>query len=137
MGVFKTICGGACVSRPCSSANKVQPNLFLRLIFVPIVACDQTLLFGRAKRNARGSGEAARAEGSPLACLSRVHFSRYPPNGELARMLPQSDHPRRLDIRSTSPGDQPQRLSFHQIDESIFNLRADVHSSAMTATNQV
>ena len=52
-------------------------------------------------------------------------------------MLPQSDHPRRLDIQSTSPGDQPQRLSFHQIDESIFNLRADVHSSAMTATNQV
>ena len=25
---------------------------------------------------------------SPLACLSRVYFSRYPPNGELARRLP-------------------------------------------------
>ena len=24
---------------------------------------------------------------SPLACLSRVYFSRYPPNGELARRL--------------------------------------------------
>ena len=27
------------------------------------------------------------AVASPLACLSRVHFSRYPPNGELARRL--------------------------------------------------
>ena len=27
------------------------------------------------------------AVASPLACLSRVYFSRYPPNGELARRL--------------------------------------------------
>ena len=33
--------------------------------------------------------ETARASGfaSPLACLPRVHFSRYPPNEELARGL--------------------------------------------------
>ena len=36
------------------------------------LACEQALLFGRA---------------SPLACLSRVYFSRYPPNAELARRL--------------------------------------------------
>ena len=53
-----------------------------------IVACKQALLFGRARRVA--CGEAARgvpAFASPLACLSSVHFSRYPPNGELARRL--------------------------------------------------
>ena len=51
------------------------------------------LLFGRVKRVARANGEAARyrspspAFESPLACLSCVYFSRYPPKGELARRL--------------------------------------------------
>ena len=45
-----------------------------------------------SRENARASGEAARgrpppAVASPLACLSRVYFSRYPPNVELARRL--------------------------------------------------
>ena len=30
------------------------------------------------RENARASGEAARGLASPLACLSRVYFSRYP-----------------------------------------------------------
>ena len=56
------------------------------------LACEQALLFGRAKRAAReGASERRMREGpavaSPLACLSRVYFSRYPPNGELARRL--------------------------------------------------
>ena len=45
------------------------------------IACEQALLFGRAKRAAR-----ERTRGR-LACLSRVYFSRYPPNGELAHRL--------------------------------------------------
>ena len=46
------------------------------------IAYEQALLFGRAKRAA---GE--RASERRSACLSRVYFSRYPPNGELARRL--------------------------------------------------
>ena len=41
------------------------------------IACEQALLFGRAKRAARGW----------RTCLSCVYFSRYPPNGELAHRL--------------------------------------------------
>ena len=73
-------------------------NLLQRLCsvrsFLLSIACEQALLFGRAKR---AKGERAReprsregplpAVASPLACLSRVYFSRYPPNGELARRL--------------------------------------------------
>ena len=44
----------------------------------------QALLFGRAKRAARDPAFAA-----PLARFSRV-FSRYPPNGELARRIIQN-----------------------------------------------
>ena len=58
------------------------------------LACEQALLFGRAKRAARERASERRSrEGPPpavaslLACLSRVYFSRYPPNGELARRL--------------------------------------------------
>ena len=57
-----------------------------------MVTCEQALLFGRAKQAARGLGkESLRrslmnfhlsplppAFASPLACLSRVYFSRYP-----------------------------------------------------------
>ena len=39
------------------------------------------------KRAAKPRGAAPPAVASPLACLSRVYFSRYPPNGELARRL--------------------------------------------------
>ena len=46
------------------------------------LACEQALLFGRAKRAAR-----ARASVQLWRLLSRVYFSRYPPNGELARRL--------------------------------------------------
>ena len=46
------------------------------------IACEQALLFGRAKRAAMGR------EKHPLSpLLSRVHVSRYPPNGGLARRL--------------------------------------------------
>ena len=61
------------------------------------LACEQALLFGRAKLAARERASERRSwEGprpfsilppalaSPLARLSRVYFSRYPPNGELA-----------------------------------------------------
>ena len=44
------------------------------------------------RENARASGEAATGLASPLACLSRVYFSRYPPIGELARRLSQVVH---------------------------------------------
>ena len=45
-------------------------------------ACEQALLFGRAKRAKMGR------EKPPLSrLLSRVYVSRYPPNGELARRL--------------------------------------------------
>ena len=47
-----------------------------------MIACEQALLFGPAKRVARASGEA-----SHVACHSRVYFLRYPPNGKLARRL--------------------------------------------------
>ena len=57
-----------------------------------LLACEQALLFGRAKRAARERASERRsregpAVASPLACLSRVYFSQYPPNGELARRL--------------------------------------------------
>ena len=44
------------------------------------LACEQALLFGGAKRAARGVA-------SPFACHSRVYFSQYSPNGKLARRL--------------------------------------------------
>ena len=73
-------------------------NLLQRLcsvrFFLLSIACEQALLFGRAKRAARERAIEPRsregpppAVASPLACLSRVYFSRYPPNGELARRL--------------------------------------------------
>jgi len=46
------------------------------------LACEQALLFGRAKRAAR-----ARASVRLSRLPSRVYFSRYAPNGELARRL--------------------------------------------------
>ena len=48
-----------------------------------IIVCEQALLFGRTKRAAREHA----SERAPLACLSRIYFSLYPPNGELARRL--------------------------------------------------
>ena len=44
------------------------------------LACEQALLFRRAKR-------AVRERAFPVECLSRVYFSRYHPNGDLARGL--------------------------------------------------
>ena len=44
------------------------------------LACEQALLFGRAKRAARGVA-------SPFACHSGVYFSQYHPNRELGRRL--------------------------------------------------
>ena len=64
------------------------------------VAYKQALLFGWAKQAVRERASERSREGpkksslcpapafaSPLACLSRVHFSWYPSNGELARRL--------------------------------------------------
>ena len=51
------------------------------------IACEQALLFGRAKRAARERvSERGSCEGRSRL-LSRVYFSLYPPNGELARRL--------------------------------------------------
>ena len=50
------------------------------------IACEQS----EPRKNARASSETAGghpAFASPLACLSRVYFSQYPPNGEPARGL--------------------------------------------------
>ena len=57
--------------------------LMAKFVVMTLLACEQALLFGWA------SGDAARspAFASPLACLSRVYFSQYLPNGELARRL--------------------------------------------------
>ena len=53
------------------------------------LTCEQVLLFGRAKRAARERvSERERREGPRF--LSRVYFSRYPPNGEPARRLQQN-----------------------------------------------
>ena len=62
------------------------------------VTCEQALISYLGKRSKpckRASGKAMRGWGkapaptfaSPLVCLSCVHFSWYPPNGELARWL--------------------------------------------------
>ena len=55
------------------------------------------------------------AVASPLACLSRVYFSRYPPNGELARRLAisvfQHQHIRNLTIQQHFSLSPP-RLAF-------------------------
>ena len=53
--------------------------------FIPSLRASKLSYLGERsepRENARASGEA-----SPLACLSRVCFSRYPSNGELARRL--------------------------------------------------
>ena len=50
------------------------------------LACEQALLFGRAARERVSERESR--EG--LRFLSRVYFSRYPPNGELALRLQQN-----------------------------------------------
>ena len=47
------------------------------------------------RENAWASGEAARGLASPLACLSRVYFSRYFPIGDLACSLAQVVHTHR------------------------------------------
>ena len=53
------------------------------------LTCEQVLLFGRAKRAARERvSERERREGPRF--LSRVYFSRYPPNEEPARRLQQN-----------------------------------------------
>jgi len=53
------------------------------------LACEQALLFQRAKRAAQERvSERESREGARF--LSRVYFSRYPPNGELARRLQQN-----------------------------------------------
>ena len=60
------------------------------------IVCEQALLFGRTKRAAREHASEQRIPHAPrfrvssrvpLACLSRVYFLLYPPNGELARRL--------------------------------------------------
>ena len=55
-------------------------------LFLKVVACEQALLLGRAKRAARErTSERRTGEGtppavaSPLVCHSSVYFSRYPP----------------------------------------------------------
>ena len=60
-----------------------QTNISLRASS-PIWASEAN----RARTRER-AGKPRGAVASPLACLSRVYFSRYPPNGELARRLDQ------------------------------------------------
>ena len=93
IGLFLVrFCGN--ISKCGIAVSKVQAVCGKFTFYVAVVgekiACEQALLFGRAKRAAseRRSREGpAPAVASPLACLSRVYFSRYPPNGELARRL--------------------------------------------------
>ena len=52
---------------------------------VRVLTCEQALSLGERsepRENVRASGET-----SPHACHSCMYFSRYPPNGELARRL--------------------------------------------------
>ena len=71
-------------------ANIMSP-LSLRassLIWASEASCARTRQRAPKPRGAEGPlSPLPLALASPLACLSRVYFSRYPPNGELARRL--------------------------------------------------
>ena len=64
-----------------------QTNISLRASS-PIWASEVSRARAR-ERAAKPRGAKRGAVASPLVCLSRVYFSRYPPNGELARRLDQ------------------------------------------------
>ena len=55
--------------------------------FAQIVYLPQSLRASSPIWASEASRARAREGAATLACLSRVHFSRYPPNGELARRL--------------------------------------------------
>ena len=77
------------------------------------LACEQALLFGRAKRTRE---QAAKPRG---ACLLRVYFSRYPPNGELARRLFSS----LLDLHVVPFT----KYSSFNFEHSVFSQKRDKH----------
>ena len=63
-------------------------------VFAATLASEQALIFGREKRAAqervserRGLEGPLPSFGTPLACLSRVYFTRYAPTGELATQV--------------------------------------------------
>ena len=63
-------------------------------VFAATLASEQALIFGREKRAAQERVSERRGRevplppfGTPLACLSLVYFSRYPPNGALATQV--------------------------------------------------
>ena len=63
------------------------PECFLCLSSFVTFVSSQTSRSPASKLSYLGENARAVAVASPLACLSRVYFSRYPPNGELARRL--------------------------------------------------
>ena len=71
-----------------SSQPTLQPALYplnrkFRVSAMVTDCCDWSL-----KNKLDRRSDSPRASSSIWACLSRVYFSRYPPNGELARRLP-------------------------------------------------
>ena len=71
--------------------TNIVPTLSLRassLIWASEATCATTRERAPQPRGAQWpSSPLPPALASPLACLSRVYFSRYPPNGELARRV--------------------------------------------------
>ena len=64
------------------------------LVFAATLASEQALIFGREKRAAQERVSERRGRegplppfGTPLACLSRIYFSRYPQMESLLRRL--------------------------------------------------
>ena len=80
------------LSSPCQVNNKLttwMTNVAEVKSDAAKLACEQALLFGLAKRAARERVSKRERRKGPRF-LSRVYFSRYPPNGELSRRLQQN-----------------------------------------------
>ena len=127
----------------CSWSSNCRQWIFLAVKFAIInawprkathnwrVVCEQALLFGRAKR----------------AGLSRVYFSRYSPNGELARRLLTRNKPilrqdgnlgyrNRFSIKTWSKVDTSKQAPSEWVPENCRVYFSNYWSSNLTNPNQ-
>ena len=73
---------GLTLGKNYSSKQRISSFTFSQVIFwVALSLLASSPIWGEPRENSLPDFA------SPLACLSRVYFSRYPPNGELARRL--------------------------------------------------
>ena len=73
---------GLTLSKNYSSKQRISSFTFCQVIFwVALSLLASSPIWGEPRENSLP------VFASPLACLSRVYFSRYPQNGELARRL--------------------------------------------------